>query len=318
MILNIDNNSIYFSIIIPVFNRATLIVRAINSCLNQDFNNFEIIVVDDGSTDGTAVVVEDFTDSRLRLVRHQSNRGVCPARNTGISVCKGEWVLCLDSDDELPPGALATMYQRTREIGEDVAAIRFMCQLDSGELSPDPPLIEDIWDYQAFISFWESCLGRRQETQRIARSETYKHVRFPENRGPEAKYHLDFAKLFLIKTYPDVLRIYHQDAGNTITRPSVQQILTRAPDLAKNMEMVLDQHGSDLIKWAPKLYRQNLAGSVTLHLLSGQRIQALRYFFKYLSIAPITFKLGLILFVGFIGKRPLAWLKAYASKRAKR
>ncbi|MEQ5787963.1 glycosyltransferase [Erythrobacter sp. NFXS35] len=98
------------SVIIPAYNRAATVARAVNSVLAQDYEQFEIIVVDDGSTDSTAAVVEAISDPRLRLVT-QPNAGVAAARNRGIAEARGEFVALLDSDDEWLPGKLAAQVE---------------------------------------------------------------------------------------------------------------------------------------------------------------------------------------------------------------
>lgn len=100
-----------FSIIIPTYNRANTLGRAIESVLNQTYSGFEIIVVDDGSTDATTVGVSQFPD--VRYFR-QENRGVCTARNRGAKEAQGSWLIFLDSDDELLPNALAEFSQGMR------------------------------------------------------------------------------------------------------------------------------------------------------------------------------------------------------------
>src|SRR3954468_10100910 len=102
----------FFSIVIPDYDRAALIGRALRSCLDQDFTDFEIIAVDDGSADGSVAAIRRFDDPRLKLIEHERNRGVGPARNSGMAAAIGEWIVCLDSDDELLPGALRTMHDR--------------------------------------------------------------------------------------------------------------------------------------------------------------------------------------------------------------
>jgi glycosyltransferase involved in cell wall biosynthesis len=86
------------SVIMPAYNRADTIVRAIDSVRAQTIENWELIVVDDGSTDETASLVCD-TDSRIRLIR-QNNEGISGARNTGLKASKGKYIAFLDSDDE--------------------------------------------------------------------------------------------------------------------------------------------------------------------------------------------------------------------------
>jgi glycosyltransferase involved in cell wall biosynthesis len=96
-----------FSIVIPAYNRAGCIRVAVNSVLCQTYRNFELIVVDDGSTDDTAAAAA-VADPRLRLHR-QANRGVSAARNAGIALAAGDWITFLDSDDEAKPDWLAEL-----------------------------------------------------------------------------------------------------------------------------------------------------------------------------------------------------------------
>lgn len=93
------------SVIIPTYNRANLIDQAIQSVLNQTYQNFEVIIVDDGSTDYTKEVIRKFQerDKRVKYIRHEKNRGGSAARNTGIKAAKGEYIAFLDSDDEWLP-----------------------------------------------------------------------------------------------------------------------------------------------------------------------------------------------------------------------
>jgi glycosyltransferase involved in cell wall biosynthesis len=94
------------SVVVPVYNRARTLARALSSILAQTFPDFELIVVDDGSTDDSAGVAEGFGDSRIRVLRHPENRGVAAARNTGIGAARGNYVAFLDSDDEWLPEKL--------------------------------------------------------------------------------------------------------------------------------------------------------------------------------------------------------------------
>ncbi|MDO5369600.1 glycosyltransferase family 2 protein [Paracoccus sp. (in: a-proteobacteria)] len=94
-----------FSIVIPAYNRADTIGRAIESCLAQTCPDFEVIVVDDGSRDNTAAAVEAMGDPRIRCIR-QPNAGASAARNTGAGAAAGEFLAFLDSDDEFLPHKL--------------------------------------------------------------------------------------------------------------------------------------------------------------------------------------------------------------------
>lgn len=87
-----------FSVIIPLYNKELSISNTIQSVLDQTFQNFEIVIVNDGSTDNSVKEVEKFDDKRIRLI-HQKNQGVSAARNRGIEEAKYEWIAFLDGDD---------------------------------------------------------------------------------------------------------------------------------------------------------------------------------------------------------------------------
>lgn len=93
-----NDKELKFSIIMPTFNREKTLLRAIKSVLNQSYKNWELIVIDDGSTDKTSEVVSCIDDNRLNYY-HQENKGRSAARNTGISLATGDFICFLDSDD---------------------------------------------------------------------------------------------------------------------------------------------------------------------------------------------------------------------------
>ena len=106
------------SIIVPVYNVADYLRRGIESVLSQSFQDFELILVDDGSTDDSGVICDEYAarDRRIR-VAHKGNGGVSSARNVGLDLAVGEWVFFMDPDDELFPDGLATL---VGGISEDV------------------------------------------------------------------------------------------------------------------------------------------------------------------------------------------------------
>lgn len=102
------NHNMLFSVVIPTYNRMEFILLAVKSVLNQTYGNFEVIIVDDGSTDETPEVIATITDKRVRYLRiPNSERGA--ARNTGVRNAIGDYVTFLDSDDQLYPDFLETV-----------------------------------------------------------------------------------------------------------------------------------------------------------------------------------------------------------------
>lgn len=110
------------SVIIPLYNKAPLVLRALRSIAAQTLDDFEVIVVDDGSTDDGPETVELFSDSRVRLVR-QENAGPGAARNRGLREARGEMVAFLDADDEWLPNYLAESVRLLEGYGPQVATI---------------------------------------------------------------------------------------------------------------------------------------------------------------------------------------------------
>lgn len=105
------------SVIIPLYNKEAGVATALRSVLAQTYQDFEIVVVDDGSTDGSVAVVETFNDPRICLIRQQ-NAGVSAARNRGIKEAEGEYVAFLDADDEWIPEFLAEIVTLQKEFPE--------------------------------------------------------------------------------------------------------------------------------------------------------------------------------------------------------
>lgn len=113
------------SVVIPLYNKEKLIGNTLRSVLEQSYQDFEIVVVNDGSTDNSVTEVEKIADPHIRLI-HQQNAGVSAARNKGISEAKGEFIALLDSDDLWKPEYLATQIELTRKYPQcDVFAVNY-------------------------------------------------------------------------------------------------------------------------------------------------------------------------------------------------
>lgn len=105
------------SVVIPLYNKEQSIASTLQTVLNQTYQDFEIVIVDDGSTDHSVGEVTKMTDPRIRLI-HQENAGVSAARNRGIEEAKGEYIAFLDADDEWKSDYLKTQYELTQKYPE--------------------------------------------------------------------------------------------------------------------------------------------------------------------------------------------------------
>lgn len=112
-----------FSIIIPVYNVVAELPRTIDSLRSQIYRDFEIVLIDDGSTDGSSELVDSYAN--IATVIHQTNMGVVAARQNGFEASKGEWILFVDGDDELMPEALAQVSNAIDEFSPDVVQFGF-------------------------------------------------------------------------------------------------------------------------------------------------------------------------------------------------
>ena len=124
------------SIVVPLFNKANQIAHTINSVLSQTFIDFEIIIIDDGSTDNSVAEISKINDDRIKLIR-QSNTGVSAARNRGIKEAKYDLIAFLDADDEWKPDYLDTQYRLTQKYPEcSVFACNYEFHNSKGQITP--------------------------------------------------------------------------------------------------------------------------------------------------------------------------------------
>ena len=136
----------FFSVIIITYNRGNLLPRAISSVLNQTFQNFELIVVDDASTDNTSHVMSKYRSNKIKYIIHEQNSGLPSARNTGIKNSRGKWIILLDDDDEFKENRLEEQYKQI--IKDNNAYKIYYCGTRLGPQSEEVgiPLAKgDIW-----------------------------------------------------------------------------------------------------------------------------------------------------------------------------
>lgn len=134
----------FFSIIVPVYNVEKYLAECVQSVLSQEFDDYEIILIDDGSTDKSGVCCDEYARKSDKIkVIHQSNKGLGGARNTGIKTAKGEWLLFLDSDDSLPEKALEKWFKEiTITKDTSVFVARYAFQDEQGKVFTDNSVLK--------------------------------------------------------------------------------------------------------------------------------------------------------------------------------
>ena len=141
------------SVVIPLYNKEKSIASTLRTVLNQTFSDYEIVIVNDGSTDYSVAEAGKVQDDRIRLI-HQQNAGVSAARNRGIEEAKGELIAFLDADDEWSPEYLFTQYHLYQKYPQcDVFACNYAnrtlsCSENTIELNIAPhnrPYLDVVW-----------------------------------------------------------------------------------------------------------------------------------------------------------------------------
>lgn len=307
----------YFSIIIPAYNREREIRRAIQSCLDQDFADFEVLVTDDGSADGTAGVVEEFVrrDSRVRLLRHSQNCGVCAARNTAAAVAQGEWMVQVDSDHSLKPGALSRLAELTRAAPADVGHVATRIAWDTGDITPSPTIPTGPLRYEEWVG-WVNGLDCAEAFNAIRRQVWLDGIHWPPGHCTETGFHLDIAKKWRIEIHPDVCSNYHTDASNRCCKPkdvrfAVDNLLISAQDWAHQSDVVMKRHGDVLKRVGRKQYYGVSYTAAINWFLIGHRRKGLQYWFRCASTRPLAPQAWFVGVFGLMG--PKVFLKAYCA-----
>ncbi len=268
----------FFSVITPTYNRASMMPRVLGSFAQQDFDRWEALVVDDCGADDTERAVASFGDARVRYLRHDRNRGPCAARNTAAAVARGRWLLMVDSDFELLPGAMRALEARCLAAPDDVGNVASVMSWDNGPPSPIPTPDEDLLlDYPAYLR-WVSSLTHT-EYFNCVRREVFDVVRYPEGRAYESEFNLNLAKRFRFALATVRACLAHTDARDRITRgPALQRakrMLRDAPDWSRSVEGTLRDHGDAMRAASPEYYDHYAVHLANLRLLRGDRLGAI-------------------------------------------
>lgn len=205
------------SIIIPVYNKSEYLDKCFESIFQQDFEGFEVVAVDDGSTDGSGPLCDRWAAKEPRLhVLHTENQGVTAARRHGWEESRGRYVMFIDADDEFLPGALRTMHDAIERSGADevIAPFRTMQGVASPVVYegfvPVEPLIRDIiTSKNRFPVLW-SIIFRREKL--IGVFDTPREIIEGEDKLMQVKLLMRQPKVFFI---PQPIYLYNLGLPNS-------------------------------------------------------------------------------------------------------
>ncbi|MBR3739393.1 MAG: glycosyltransferase family 2 protein [Clostridia bacterium] len=152
------------TVIIPVYNGKKYLSEALRSVIHQSYQNLEILVVDDGSTDGSAEICDQFAarDRRIRVI-HQENKGLSAARNAGIEIMTGQALMFLDADDAFHPNIVQILLETMNREKADIVMCKFSNYRDNGEMK-----LEDLENKQGVPDAQEGAYDRIHALQALA------------------------------------------------------------------------------------------------------------------------------------------------------
>jgi len=238
------------SVIIPTFNREGLLMRAVKSALSQTLTDIEVIVVDDGSTDGTGMLLASCQDVRVRyhLLSHQ---GACAARNVGLALAQGKYIAFLDSDDVWLPNKLELQKRQLEMSGADAVFCAFR-RHDGTSVTSFP----DAGTPEGQVTYQELLGGNLVSTQTIlGRSECLKQICFDERfpRMQDWEYAIRLAKQYKLFYFSDVLA----------------ELFVQPDSISRQSEL-----GLKAIRLLLQKYRQDYAKSMSNTLLMLSTMEA--------------------------------------------
>lgn len=138
------------SLVVPIYNSEKYLRECIDSILNQNFRNFELILVDDGSLDGSLNICRGYSDDRIKIIK-KKNGGVSSARNAGISIAQGEYITFVDSDDTLPKDALSKLYNAILETDADMVSGSYCLQYGNHKIPHSQRLQSGKYDIKSLL-----------------------------------------------------------------------------------------------------------------------------------------------------------------------
>ena len=300
------------SVIIPTYNRAHLIGKAVKSVLSQTYQDFEVIVVDDGSTDNTGEIVKSFNNFIIRYISYSDNRGVSAARNTGIKNCQGEYIAFLDSDDEWLPEKLNKQMKifesESSEVGVVYTGDYYVDEKDKEIKKVHIPrkkgyIYEDLLKAE----------GGLYLSTVLVKKECFTKVGLFDEDFP-AREDLDMwiriAKYYKFRYVEDLL---------VVCRTHLNQITTNSEALIEGLKRIQTKYIKEL-RERPYSYsiRFFYLGNKLCHI--GKMREGQRYFIKAILIYPFCVKYYIYMLSSFFGIKGysfLANIKKIFNKRDK-
>jgi glycosyltransferase involved in cell wall biosynthesis len=172
------------SIIVPVHNVEVYLEKCVDSILKQAFNDFEVILVDDGSTDRSGEICDSYAKQDERVVVfHQNYNGVSAARNVGVQSARGDYIGFVDSDDYIDQNMYSELYRLCQETDSQIAVCKLGREIDGKLINKgDKPLQLEMDNEEAMRQLFKGILYRFSLCNKLFDKDCFNNVQFPEGR----------------------------------------------------------------------------------------------------------------------------------------
>jgi glycosyltransferase involved in cell wall biosynthesis len=288
------------SVIIPTYNCAHLIKRAVESVLSQSFQDFELIIVDDGSKDNTMKIVKELIsrDNRIEYIRLNKNSGgAAKPKNTGISNSKGKYIAILDSDDEWYPTKIEKQInifkkRKSVNLGFVSCFARHIYEEDGVSFLYKIPRHKNILRHilaRDYMGSGSGMLYMREVFDKVGG--------FDENlqSGQDSEMRIRLSQYYDFDIVEEELFAYH------LRKESISNVL----DIGKRMEDInyIIRKWNDLYKLYPQAHSDRLRFNGTSYMIAGKTKEARRLFFRAIIIDPFYWRNYFYLLASFLGQK---------------
>lgn len=258
-----------FSLIIPAYNVEKYIKKCLDSVLNQTYNNYEIIIINDGSTDNTSKILESYKSNKKIKIINQENKGLSNARNTGVSNAKGDYILFIDSDDFIEKELLEILNKTIKD--EDLVRFQIKILDETNKIIKEykEETFNNLNGIEAFNKLSKYNLVE------LAVCYAYKKDTFLKNnyKFEEKTYHEDFGLIpYIIISSKKVTSINYIGYNYLQRKNSIMNNTDYEKEIKKSNDVL--KHYKNLIKWSQKIdgdltiYKSFIANSVILKSLN--------------------------------------------------
>jgi glycosyltransferase involved in cell wall biosynthesis len=266
----IMENNPTFSIILPTYNRAHLLQRAITSVLSQSYGNFELLIINDGSTDTTNAVVHSIHDPRIQYRIQERNYGVQRSRNLGLDIATGKYLYFLDDDDELTQGALELIIKLVESVPfKDFKIFWF----DSIDAEINTLCGVGLGNVEKKVVYLDLLCGKiRGDYTQVINREAFGTNRFDERLwGYEGLLLLKLHKQYDGYYFPRVVKKAYRHHG---VRMCTMSILPHIPHYILGETIYIKEFGDEFKTVCPEKYAEHLSNLGYYQMLNGQKGEA--------------------------------------------